>query len=159
VVVATRAIPKAVQRANVVDFAISAFGGAARFRAAKLCASFCCRSREPPNVFALPGSATRIGAPSASAFASDHFVAPMAATKFAAHLDRAQVMRSATRGGSSSLLTGCFACARFVPCAVKSNAYETIRRQFRNMSRLISSALGCSVAPDISFHLQMRREL
>jgi hypothetical protein len=30
------------------------------------------------------------------------------------HLDRAHVMRSATRGGSSSLLTGCFACARFV---------------------------------------------
>jgi hypothetical protein len=79
---ASWAVTKAVQRANMVDLAISAFSSATRFSTAIFCATFCCRSREPPNVFALPGSATRIGAPGASAFASDQFVAPMTATDF-----------------------------------------------------------------------------
>ena len=157
---ATRAISKAVQRANVVNFAISAFGGATRFRAAKLCASFCGRSRESPNVFALPGSATRIGTPSASAFASDHFIAPMAATDFSSPFGQSTRDAFGHKRGQLQFVNRMFRLRAFCGhVQLKSNAYETIRRQFRNMSRLVSSALGCSVAPDISFHLHTRREL
>jgi hypothetical protein len=77
---ASWAVTKAVQRADVVDLAISAFGGTARFCAAIFRATFCGRSREPPNVFALPGSTARIRTPGAPAFASDDFVAPMTTT-------------------------------------------------------------------------------
>jgi len=82
-VVATWSVSKAVQRSNVVDFAIFAFGGTAKFCAAKLCASFCSRTSESPDVFALPGSTARIRTPCASALAGDYFVAPMTATNFA----------------------------------------------------------------------------
>jgi hypothetical protein len=82
-VVATWSVSKAVQRSNVVDFAVSTLCGTARFCAAKLCASFCSRTSESPNVFALPGSATRIGTPGTPALAGDYFITPMAATDFA----------------------------------------------------------------------------
>jgi len=81
-VMASWAVTKAVQRADVVDLAISAFGGTAKFCAAIFRATFCGRSREPPNVFALPGSTARIRTPGAPAFASDDFIAPVTATDF-----------------------------------------------------------------------------
>jgi hypothetical protein len=77
---ASWAVTKAVQRADVVDLAISAFSSATRFSTAIFRATFCGRSREPPNVFALPGSTARIRTPGAPAFASDDFVAPMTTT-------------------------------------------------------------------------------
>ena len=82
-VLTTGAITKAVQRFDVVDLAVSAFSGATRLSTAVLCATFCSRAGKPPNVFALPGSTACIGAPCASALASDDLVTPVTASWFA----------------------------------------------------------------------------
>ena len=82
-VLTPRAITKAIQCADVVDLTVSALSGATWLSAAVLRATFCCRASKPPDVFALPGSSTGIGAPCASALASDDVVTPMTAAHFA----------------------------------------------------------------------------
>ena len=79
-VLTSGAITKTIQCFDVVDLAISALGGATWLSTAVLRATFCCRASKPPDVFALPGSSTGIGAPCASALARDDFVAPVTAS-------------------------------------------------------------------------------
>jgi hypothetical protein len=105
-------------------------------------------------VFALPGSATRIGAPGASAFASDQFVAPMTATDFSCPFRESARDAFGHKRRYLQFVNRMFRLRAFCGhVQVKSNAYETIRRQFGNMRVLVSPLLGCNVAPDISFNL------
>jgi hypothetical protein len=82
----TGPIPDAIQRRDVVDFAVTALGRATGSRAPVLGSSFRSRTRKSPDVFALPCSTARIRAPRAATFASDQFVAPVTSTNFASPL-------------------------------------------------------------------------
>ena len=83
---ATRTVPLAFAGLKVVHLAVASGCGAAGTNAVVFGATFRRRSSKAPDVFALPCSAAFVGAPRSSTFASDRFVAPMAASHFASPL-------------------------------------------------------------------------